>query len=230
MLLKRGSPRDQAEAQPIIDHGEPAAGKLHRADQSAAELLSRNDRPPFPAPLGGECLARALDVTSLQLQHQISWRTDSAVAKVGGIALVSQPTTALGQCRRHFPAESVVRQDGTLPGRQLAVEPGRAVMADLLLKARRRENGDPAHRPVTREIVRLPAFGKIGRNAPLVSVDPLDMARPAQRLQAPDMGSDVGGRIAAQTLDDADQKGWPTLGLSRAMSFTAIAPMPDAWS
>ncbi len=155
--------------------------------------------------VSGERPAGALDVAGLQPLHQISWRTDSAVAKVGGVALVSQPTPALGQCRRHLAAEPFVGDDRALPGRQLAVEPSRTVVADLLLEARGRENADTAGRPVPREIVGLPAFGQVGRNAPLVGVDALDMARPAQRLQAPDMGSDIGCGIAAQTLDGADR-------------------------
>ena len=77
-------------------------------------------------------------------------------------------------------------------------------MADLLLETRGRENGDPAHRPVAREIVRLPAFGKVGWNAPLVGVDPLDMAGPSQCLQSPNMRTDVSRRIATQTLDGAN--------------------------
>ncbi len=56
----------------------------------------------------------------------------------------------------------------------------------------------------SREIVGLPALGQVGRDPPLVGVDPLDVACPAQRLQAPHMGSDVRRGITAQTLDGAD--------------------------
>lgn len=114
MLLERRPPRDQAEAEPIIDHGEPAAGKLSRTDQPTANMVAGNGRPPFPAPLGGERPAGALDVAGLKPLNEIFGGSDPAITKVSGIALVGQPTPALGQRRRHFPAESVVRQDGAL--------------------------------------------------------------------------------------------------------------------
>ena len=71
-------------------------------------------------------------------------------------------------------------------------------MADLLVKAGRRQNVDADVRAVPREVIGLAALGEIGGDAPMIGVDPLDMAGPAQRLQPADMGADEGLGIAAE--------------------------------
>jgi hypothetical protein len=63
MLVQHTPPRHQAEAQPIIDHGEAAAGKLGRADKSATDMVAGNGRLPLPSALGGERPAGTVDVS-----------------------------------------------------------------------------------------------------------------------------------------------------------------------
>jgi hypothetical protein len=171
MLLERGPPGHEAEAQPVIYHGEPAAEKLRRTDQLAADIVAGNGGPPFPSTLGRERRAGTLDVADLEPLDQVSRCSDPAVAKVRGISLVSQPSPAPIQCRLHLSAEPLIGQDGALPGRQLAVKPGGAVVAGLLLHAHGRKNADAAVCSVPCTIVGLPALRKIDRDAPLVSVD-----------------------------------------------------------
>jgi len=60
-------------------------------------------------------------------------------------------------------------------------------MADLLVKAGGRQDAYSDVRTVPRKIVGLTALGEIGGDAPVVRVDPLGMAGPAQRLQPADM-------------------------------------------
>src|SRR5882672_3089723 len=115
MLLERGPPGHEAEAQPIIDHGEPAAGKLRRTDQLAADIVSGNGGPPLPSALGRERRADTFDVSGLEPLDQVSRRSDPAVAKVRGISLVSQPSPAPIHCRRYLSAEPRIGQDGALP-------------------------------------------------------------------------------------------------------------------
>ena len=74
-------------------------------------------------------------------------------------------------------------------------------MADLLVEAGGRQDADPDVGAVPREIVGLTALGEIGRNAPVIRVDPLGMAGPAQRLQPADMGANEGLRVAADAVD-----------------------------
>jgi hypothetical protein len=54
---------------------------------------------------------------------------------------------------------------------------------------------------VPRQIVGLTTLGEIGGDAPMIRVDPLGMAGPAQRLQPADMGENEGLRIAADAVD-----------------------------
>jgi hypothetical protein len=62
-------------------------------------------------------------------------------------------------------------------------------MADLLVEARGTEDADPDVRPVPRQIVGLTSLEKVGRDTPMVGVDSLDMAGPAQCLQPADVGT-----------------------------------------
>jgi hypothetical protein len=115
-----------------------------------------------------------------------------AVALVGGVAPVHERLLALLQRRLHLLAESVLGENRALAGNKLAVEPSWPIWLS-------RPVGD---RMLTRMFARsrarigLAALGKIGRHAPVVGVDPLDMPGPAQRLQPADMGADEGLRIA----------------------------------
>ena len=83
-------------------------------------------------------------------------------------------------------------------------------MADLLVKAGGRQDADADVRAVPCEIVGLTALGEIGGDAPVIGVDPLGMAGPAQRLQPADVGANEGLGIAADTVDGG------------------VAPAPDA--
>src|SRR6266540_5320469 len=100
MLLEGGPPGHEAEAQPVIDHGEPAARKLRGTDQLAADIVAGSGWPPFPSTLGRERRAGSLDVSGLEPLEQVSRGSDPAVAKVRGIPLVGQPSPAPIHCRR----------------------------------------------------------------------------------------------------------------------------------
>jgi hypothetical protein len=55
-LFENRSPGNEAEAQAVVDHGEPAVGKLSRADKLARDVIAGNGLP-FSAALGGERFA-----------------------------------------------------------------------------------------------------------------------------------------------------------------------------
>ena len=74
-------------------------------------------------------------------------------------------------------------------------------MADLLVKARRRQDADPDVRTVPGKIIGLAPLEEIRGHAPMIGVDPLGMAGPAQRLQPADMGADERFGIASETVD-----------------------------
>ena len=106
---------------------------------------------------------------------------------------------------------------------QFAVEPGRSVMADLLVKAGGRQDADPDVGAVPREIVGLTALGKIGGDAPVIGVDPLGMAGPAQRLQPADVGANEGLGIAADAVDGGSR---PLQMLGRAIDASLHRQRP----
>ena len=91
MLFERGPPRNQAEAEPVVDHGEPSTRKLRGADQRPGNVVSRNGGLPFPPPIGGERAADALDITNLKSLHHDARNPDPTVADFRGIPLVNQP-------------------------------------------------------------------------------------------------------------------------------------------
>ena len=124
-----------------------------------------------------------------------------AAAEVGGVAHIDQRLLALLQRRLHLLAEPLVGERAALAGNKFAVEPGRAVMADLAVKASGRQDADADVGAVAGEVVGLAALGKIGGDAPVIRIDPLDMAGPAQRLQPADVGADERLRVAAHAVD-----------------------------
>ena len=86
----------------------------------------------------------------------------------------------LAPLQRHLDiaAEPFINWDGALASRQLAVQPGGSLVADLLSEAGGRQHTDSDVRTVTNEVIGLTALDQIGRNAPLVGVDPVqDVAR-----------------------------------------------------
>src|SRR5580700_3913043 len=74
-------------------------------------------------------------------------------------------------------------------------------MTDLLVKAGGRQDADPDVPAVPREIVGLAALGEIGGDAPVIRIDPLGMADPAQCLQPADVRANERLGIAANTVD-----------------------------
>jgi hypothetical protein len=95
------------------------------------------------------------------------------------------------------PAEPGIGKRGTAVRGQFPVEPGRAVMADLLVKAGGRQDADADVGVVPRQIVGSTALDKVGGNAPVVRVDTFSMTSPAQRLQPADVGTNEGLGISA---------------------------------
>ncbi len=84
----------------------------------------------------------------------------------------------------------------------LAVEPSRAVGVDLRFEV---DVGKRAERHPSPSLgVVIPGAGlEVAGNTPMVGVDPLDDARPAQRLQPPDMALDIGAVVATRNADAA---------------------------
>src|SRR5258705_6065255 len=87
------------------------------------------------------------------------------VAEIAGVTHVRERLFAFLQCRLHLLAEPLAGERDALAGDQLTVEPGRAFMADLLVKTAGRQDVDPDVGAVPRQIVGLTALGEIGGGA-----------------------------------------------------------------
>ena len=111
-----------------------------------------------------------------------------------------------------LPAKPAIGKSGPIGRDHFPVEPSRAIAADLLVKAGGRQDAHADVGAVPREIVGLTAIEEIGGNAPVIRVDPLDMAGPAQRLQPPDMRADECLGLAADAVDGGTRplqmRGW----------------------
>src|ERR1019366_7251029 len=123
-----------------------------------------------------------------------------------------------------LPAEPFIGKGRALAGGKLTVEPGRAFVADLPVKAGGRQDADTDVRTLAGEVVSLAARGKVGGNAPVIGVDPLDMAGPAQRFQPADMGADESVRVAAHVFDSVVR---PLQMYGRAIGALRIGDIHD---
>src|SRR6202043_546450 len=126
---------------------------------------------------------------------------DTAVLQPDGVAHVHQALPATLHCLSDLPAEPSIGKRGTAGRSQFPVEPSRAVMTKLAVEAGGRQDADADVGAVPREIVGLTAIEEIGRDAPVIGVDPLDMTGPAQRLKSADVGANEGLGIAADTIN-----------------------------
>ena len=118
-----------------------------------------------------------------------------AVVLVGGVASVHEHLLALVQRRLHLLPEPLVSEGDALAGDKLAVEPGRAVMDDLAVEVGGRQDACTDVRTVADEVIGVAALGEVSGDAPVVRVDPLDMAGATQRLQPANVRADerIGG-------------------------------------
>ena len=90
LILEHWPPWDQAETEPVVDHGESAAGQLRRAQKFSAHGLALLNRREGKTPLGGEFAAGALHLRVLKSQDEIGSRPPRAVDCSRSMALPDQ--------------------------------------------------------------------------------------------------------------------------------------------
>jgi len=163
----------------------------------AIESMELMDKPPRP-----------LDLLALQDGDEVPRQQKGAVWLHLDMAYANEPLGAPIHSARHIRAEPGHAQRRAGAGDKLAVEPGGAVAADLLFKVEGGKCADPKAVPALAEIVGHAAVGDILGDAPVIRVDALHMAGPAQGLQAADMGADESLRVLALAFkavaDDVD--------------------------
>src|SRR5579872_6083511 len=133
-------------------------------------------------------LADTLNLASLKSRHRAE--RDADFAFLGG------SETHLHKSLRppihrfaDLPAKAVVSVVRTVVNNHLSIEPSRTIAGNLPVEADGRER--PYSQPVTAlaEVVGLPTLDDVLRDLPMIGIDPLDKTRPAQRLQAADVGA-----------------------------------------
>jgi hypothetical protein len=187
LILEHWPPRDQAEAEPIIDHGKSAAGQLRRLHKLSAYGLALFERREGKTPLSGELAAGPLHFLQLKGRDKIDSWPPRAVDCSRGMALPDQLGGAPIKSLTDLDAESAHDERTLIAANEPPIEPCRAVAFHLLVKIAAGENAY-AGRTGPASIVDPGANLEIFWDEPAIGAGPLDNAGAAQRLQAPHMG------------------------------------------
>jgi hypothetical protein len=90
LVLEHRPPWDQAETEPVVDHGKSAAGQLRRTQGLSTHGLALLNRREGKTPLGGELAASPLHLLVLKNQDEIGSRPPRTVDCSLGMALPDQ--------------------------------------------------------------------------------------------------------------------------------------------
>jgi hypothetical protein len=202
LLFDYRPPRNQAEAEPIVDHGEPAAGELRRTEKLAAHRLPLVDGLESEAAFGRQFSTDALDLLASKGADEVGSNPRPALGRPAAVPLPDQLVGAPLQGLTHLGAESGGGERAAIAADELAVEPSRAVAGHL-----------PVEVVGAKEAHLGPASlgGLIGggtglevlRDQPAVGIGPLHDAGAAKRFEAPDMSADIGVMVSARDTDIA---------------------------
>ena len=185
-LVEDGLPRHKLEAESILDHGKPAADEAGNAGKLPSDIFAGFAWPVGQAAVSRHLLADALDLLSLQDCHRAGGDMDGTVlgSREPHVHQLSRP---LVEGFVDISAKPTVRDRRAVAGRQLPVEPGRAVATDLPVEAEggERPYSEPASAPA--EVVGLPTLDKAQWQVRIV------------RAASPDRSSNCGSRARARS-------------------------------
>ena len=170
-----GPPRHEAEAEPVIDHGEASAGELSCADQPAADGLAVLDWPEAETSFRGKFLAYPLDLLTLECRQKIVSSPQAPALSAPGMALSDQFLLAPFKRISDLGAKAGISESALFAMDQLPVKPGGAIARDLAVEIVGRDHPHIRFAAMG-GIVGLGAGLEIIRNPPAVSIDPLDNA------------------------------------------------------
>ena len=187
LILEHRPPRDQAEAEPVVDHGKSAAGQLRRAHKPSAHGLALFNRREGKTPLGRELAPGPLHLLLLKSQDEIDSQPPRAVGCSRGMALPDQLVGAPIESLADLDAESAHGERALVTTDELLIEPRRAVDFHLLLKIVTREKAY-ACQVAPASVVGSGANLEVLWDEPTIGAGPLDNAGASQRLQASHVG------------------------------------------
>src|SRR5215472_12907070 len=218
LILEDRPPWDQAETEPVVDHGKSAAGQLRRAQKLSTHRLALLNRREGKTPLGGELAAGPLHLLVLKSQDEIGSRPPRAIDRSQGMALPDQLVGAPIESLTDLGAESTHSERTLVSANEPPIEPSGAIAFHLLVKVAAGENAY-ACRTDLASIVGPGANLEIPWDEPTIGAGPLDNARAAQRLQTPHVGVNKSLIVASA---DAGRRGLQHLAVSaRAIDASA---------
>src|SRR5262245_12450964 len=192
IAFQEGTPRHQCEVLVTLDHSELAASQRDRAPVGAPDevAIARRKVRHTVSTLGGEILTGTVDFAALQGSQQVWLVLDVAVPTPLGQPDREQLLLALLQGLLDLETEAHRRHLDPMPADQLAVQPGGGLGRNLAVERNGRMYLD-AKLAALALLIGAGPRQEVWRNDPMVVVEAGDKARPAQRLQAPDVGLDV---------------------------------------
>src|SRR5947209_4779695 len=140
LLVEHGPPRNEAEAQSIVDHGETAARKLRGIEKVAADRLALVDGPEGEAAFGCELPADALELLAREGADKVGFDPQLALRRPAGVPLADELIGAPLEGFTHLGAESAGRQRAAIAAKELTIEPSRAVTGHLVIEVIGAEN------------------------------------------------------------------------------------------
>jgi hypothetical protein len=145
-------------------------------------------------------MADTLNLPSLKTRHRVHGDANVAILS-GRKAHLDKSPSPTADSFVDLSAKTAVPDFRAVLGNNLSVEPSRTIAGNLPVEADGRER--PYSQPVTAlaEVVSLPALDDVLRDLPMIGIDPLDKAGPAQRLQSADMGADEGFGVLALAFE-----------------------------
>src|SRR5215472_7960198 len=126
LILEDRPPWDQAETEPVVDHGKSAAGQLRRAQKLSTHGLALLNRREGKTPLGGEFAAGPLHLLVLKSQDEIDSRPPRAVDCSRGMALLDQLLGTPIESLADLGAESAHGERTLVTTDEPLIEPRRA--------------------------------------------------------------------------------------------------------
>jgi hypothetical protein len=134
LILEHRPPRDQAETEPIVDHGKSAAGQLRRPHKLSAHGLAFFNRREGKTPLRGERAAGPPHFLPLKGRDKIDSWTPRAVDGSRSMALPDQLVGAPIESLPDLDSESAHDERTLVAPNEPSIEPGGAAAFDLLVK------------------------------------------------------------------------------------------------
>ena len=190
-LLEEGLPGHELEAEPTVYHREAPADEAGDAGEAATDILAGAGWHKGEAAVSRHPMADTLNLPSLKSRQGVDRDANDAILSGRKTHLHKSPSPTADSFV-DLSAKTAVPDFRAVLGNNLSVEPSRTIAGNLPVEADGRER--PYSHPVAAlgEVVSLPALDDVLRDLPVIGIDPLDKAGPAQCFQAADMRAHIG--------------------------------------